>query len=176
MAAACSDAGASAGSRKRPFTWHACRQAEEEPDPKFESSLAKLFLRLYNVVVNTGPRCTTHRPSRPESAVVQNWSREAAEQVVQLELEFAYTLQNDAVRALGTAISAKIDMYREYKRTASTASTSAVKVLAMVDESMECLQDFTTMMLDLEKIKDLLLPKHHQDLLSILNQIADTPR
>ena len=173
MAAACSDAGASAGSRKRPFTWHACRQAEEEPDPKFESSLAKLFLRLYNVVVNTGPRCTTHRPSRPESAVVQYWSREAAEQVVQLELEFAYTLQNDAVRALGTAISAKIDMYREYRRTASNSAVSE-EVLAMVDKSMECLEDFTTMLLDLEKIKDLLLPRHHRDLLSLLNEI-NTP-
>ena len=172
MAAACSDAGASAGSRKRPFT---CRQAEEEPDPKFESSLAKPFLSLYNVVVRTGRHwCTTHRPSRPESAVVQDWSREAAEQVVQLELEFAHTLQKDAVRALGTAISAKIDMYREYRRTASNSAVSE-EVLAMVDKSMECLEDFTTMLLDLEKIKDLLLPRHHQDLLSLLNEINTPP-
>jgi len=161
MAAAGSDAGASGGSRKRPFTWHARLQAEEEPDPKFESSLAKLFLSLYKVVVRTEPWCTTYNNSRPESAVVQ------------LELECAYKLQNDAVRALGTAISAKIDMYREYRRTASNSAVSE-EVLAMVDKCMECLEDFTTMLLDLEKINDLLLPRHHKNLLSLLNEI-DTP-
>jgi len=160
MAAAGSDAGASGGSRKRPFTWHARLQAEEEPDPKFESSLAKLFLSLYNVVVRTA-WCTTYDQSRPESAVVQ------------LELQCAYTLLNNAVRALGTAISAKIDMYREYRRTASNSAVSE-EVLAMVDKCMECLEDFTTMLLDLEKINDLLLPRHHKNLLSLLNEI-DTP-
>ena len=156
MAAACSDAGASAGSRKRPFTWHACLQAEEEPDPKFESSLAKLFLSLYKVVVRTGPWCTTYRHSRPESAVVQ------------LELEFAYTLQNDAVRALGTAISAKIDMYRAWKRLTVSGYGSEEK-LEMSAKCMECVEDFTTMLLDLQKIKHLLLIRHQEQLMNLLN-------
>ena len=156
MAAADSDAGASAGSRKRPFTWHARLQAaEEELDPKFDSSLGPRFLSLYKVVVRTEPWCTTYHHSRPES------------EVVQLELEFAYKLQNDAVRALGTAISAKIDMYGAWKRLTVSAYGSEEK-LEMVAKCMECVEDFTTMLLDLQKIKHLLLIRHQHLLMNLL--------
>ena len=134
------------------------RTAEEEPDPIFTSSLAELFFSLYKVVVKTGPwikYCNSHD----------------ATAIVGLECEFAGKLLNEAVRALGTAISAKIDMYRELKRLTVNSAVSE-EVPAIVAQCMQCVEDFTTMLLDLQQIKDLLLPRHHTNLLSLLNEIS----
>ena len=144
---------AAAGSaEKRP------RTAEEEPDPIFTSSLAQLFFSLYKVVVKTGP-------------CIKYYNSHDATTIVQLEFEFAVKLLNEAVRALGTAISTKIDMYRELKRLTVNSAVSE-EVPAIVAQCMQCVEDFTTMLLDLQQIKDLLLPRHHTDLLSLLNEIS----
>ena len=134
------------------------RTAEQEPDPMFTSSLAELFFSLYKVVVKTGPWINCLVPCNSTAIVA--------------ECEFAGKLLNEAVRALGTAISAKIDMYRELKRLTVNSAVSE-EVPAIVAQCMQCVEDFTTMLLDLQKIKDLLQPRHHTDLLSLLNEISE---
>ena len=137
------------------------RTAEQEPDPMFTSSLAELFFSLYKVVVKTGPWINCLVPCNSHDATA----------IVGLECEFAGKLLNEAVRALGTAISAKIDMYRELKRLTVNSAVSE-EVPAIVAQCMQCVEDFTTMLLDLQQIKDLLLPRHHTNLLSLLNEIS----